>query len=657
MSPPAPLSQSELVKELSLVLTGAPSTHFPLDEARACFAIPAPAALGTADLPSVTLLPLLRAVLALATCCHRLSWLCDQLRKHRRSPVTEGLVSGLLSYVQYFRGIVMAMPASTKSMQAGSASAAVSLTQLWAGLQPFLAVLADVGLACRVFSRAAWEAEGAPPGDRQRLLLSRYPWLKHVPGCDLPPTVAVPADDSAEPQPEELLTWGDLPCGCGVRKEGPWRWPWLPVSADGQLGCPCELPAAGGPLLRCLFEHCRPCSLLGRPLFSTQRHIPTTVVMQFLFQAALQPFLDLLSMWIFRAVLQDPSHDFFIEERPGLPLDTDTEGDTFWQERFVVVPSRVPAFLAPVVDQVLCLGKTLAVVHFIAGPRFMLLVDRLPATEAISPEPGSQASVAPVQPVLGSDISYPPLRSSPALAPLFLSLSHRRPDPQCMDLGPGPLACPALRLAFTTTAVAELVAQQTARLAALGRLYDEHTAPDAAEPEVAAPALVTLPARRPSFDVRRLTTERKAQLLRERKAEVAERERQRAEERRREKEEEARLARVDAELRARLVARARTQLLLEHARRVLPVQRELLRAEWKLRRQQLAPLRLQFFSEDQQFGVLDASYVTQHRSQHSNVMAELMNLMRSTRDTSMLSSTVFSPTRASGPSPQPTPGP
>lgn len=31
------------------------------------------------------------------------------------------------------------------------------------------------------------------------------------------------------------------------------------------------------------------------------------------------------------------------------------------------------------------------------------------ATEAISPEPGSQASAAPVQPVLGSDISYPPL--------------------------------------------------------------------------------------------------------------------------------------------------------------------------------------------------------------------------------------------------------
>lgn len=62
----------------------------------------------------------------------------------------------------------------------------------------------------------------------------------------------------------------------------------------------------------------------------------------------------------------------------------------------------------------------------------------------------------------------------------------RPPPPDSFLLLPpqGPLACPALRLAFTTTAVAELVAQQTARLAALGRLYDEHTAPDAAEPEV-----------------------------------------------------------------------------------------------------------------------------------------------------------------------------
>ena len=56
------------------------------------------------------------------------------------------------------------------------------------------------------------------------------PWLEPLIGADRWRAVE---DDSgvleARGSPEDLQTWEDLPCQCGVRKVGPWQWPWLPV--------------------------------------------------------------------------------------------------------------------------------------------------------------------------------------------------------------------------------------------------------------------------------------------------------------------------------------------------------------------------------------------------------------------------------------------
>ena len=50
-----------------------------------------------------------------------------------------------------------------------------------------------------------------------------------------------------------------------------------------------------------------------------------------------------------------------------------------------------------------------------------------------------------------------------------------------------------------------------------------------------------------------------------------------------------------------------------------------MRVEWRLKRQLLAPKRLQFFSTDQQFGVVEVEYVRQHQSKQSHVMTELLS--------------------------------
>ena len=83
----------------------------------------------------------------------------------------------------------------------------------------------------------------------------------------------------------------------------PRRPPLCFAGANNDVLCPCALPR-GAALLTHLFRCCQTAAAAPPAAFSTARHTPYYSVLQFLFQAALEPFLEALSRWIFQGILQ-----------------------------------------------------------------------------------------------------------------------------------------------------------------------------------------------------------------------------------------------------------------------------------------------------------------------------------------------------------------
>merc|ERR1719318_401003 len=88
-------------------------------------------------------------------------------------------------------------------------------------------------------------------------------------------------------------------------------------------------------------------------------------IVKFLTELASKPFFETLSKWLYRGVIVDPGHDFFVEdhevvERTALPTEYN---DDYWEKRYCLRVDRIPTFLHAYADTILRTGKYLNVIQ------------------------------------------------------------------------------------------------------------------------------------------------------------------------------------------------------------------------------------------------------------------------------------------------------
>ncbi|KAJ3335903.1 Gamma-tubulin complex component 2 [Kappamyces sp. JEL0680] len=78
-----------------------------------------------------------------------------------------------------------------------------------------------------------------------------------------------------------------------------------------------------------------------------------------------KPFFGILKKWICNGVLDDPYHEFMIQERASLSKDRlkDDFNDVYWEQRYSLYDDAVPTFLEPYKEKILLTGKYLNVLR------------------------------------------------------------------------------------------------------------------------------------------------------------------------------------------------------------------------------------------------------------------------------------------------------
>lgn len=79
-------------------------------------------------------------------------------------------------------------------------------------------------------------------------------------------------------------------------------------------------------------------------------------------QKAAVPYMEILSLWIFKGIVHDARQEFFVEDHVK-DLSHDCYLDEFWEKRFVLSTERVPRFLEKQADVILRTGKYLNVIR------------------------------------------------------------------------------------------------------------------------------------------------------------------------------------------------------------------------------------------------------------------------------------------------------
>lgn len=113
--------------------------------------------------------------------------------------------------------------------------------------------------------------------------------------------------------------------------------------------------ATGGATLAILHDSLVHCS--GNPR--------SEKILHYLVELASKPFFETLSKWLYRGVIVDPGHDFFVEDhevvdRTALPTEYN---DDYWEKRYCLRVDRIPTFLHAYADTILRTGKYLNVIQ------------------------------------------------------------------------------------------------------------------------------------------------------------------------------------------------------------------------------------------------------------------------------------------------------
>ncbi|XP_050073791.1 gamma-tubulin complex component 2 homolog isoform X2 [Anopheles maculipalpis] len=91
-------------------------------------------------------------------------------------------------------------------------------------------------------------------------------------------------------------------------------------------------------------------------------------VLVHLIESAAIPFMEMLQLWIYRGVINDPQQEFFIDHS-SMEL-TENELVDYWEKQYTIRNEKVPCFLSKYGDIILRTGKYLNVVRVCGGADF-----------------------------------------------------------------------------------------------------------------------------------------------------------------------------------------------------------------------------------------------------------------------------------------------
>ncbi|KAG0715937.1 Gamma-tubulin complex component 2 [Chionoecetes opilio] len=88
-------------------------------------------------------------------------------------------------------------------------------------------------------------------------------------------------------------------------------------------------------------------------------------VMLFLSQSAAVPYMDMLTKWLKRGIINDPYHEFMVVDRESGNEEEEEEdpADDYWEKRYTTVPENIPSFLQHHTTVILRTGKYLNVIR------------------------------------------------------------------------------------------------------------------------------------------------------------------------------------------------------------------------------------------------------------------------------------------------------
>lgn len=89
-------------------------------------------------------------------------------------------------------------------------------------------------------------------------------------------------------------------------------------------------------------------------------------ILIYLTQKAAEPYMEILKLWIFKGVIQDPKSEFLVEDNEKEcqnPEMNEQYFDDYWEKRYVTKSERIPRFLEKQADIILRTGKYLNVVR------------------------------------------------------------------------------------------------------------------------------------------------------------------------------------------------------------------------------------------------------------------------------------------------------
>lgn len=82
-------------------------------------------------------------------------------------------------------------------------------------------------------------------------------------------------------------------------------------------------------------------------------------------QKAAEPYMEILSLWVFKGIIQDSKNEFFVEDNHNdfQHLDKNEAYSEFWDKRYVLKADKIPRFLEKQANIILRTGKYLNVVR------------------------------------------------------------------------------------------------------------------------------------------------------------------------------------------------------------------------------------------------------------------------------------------------------
>ncbi|XP_011499905.1 PREDICTED: gamma-tubulin complex component 2-like [Ceratosolen solmsi marchali] len=117
----------------------------------------------------------------------------------------------------------------------------------------------------------------------------------------------------------------------------------------------CKANARGGKVL----------SLLHEQINHMSSEAKSKELCLFLIKAASIPYMEILEKWVYKGVICDPYHEFFVEDneliqREELPMDYSAD---YWEKRYTMRTERIPVFLNEHAQTILRTGKYFNVIR------------------------------------------------------------------------------------------------------------------------------------------------------------------------------------------------------------------------------------------------------------------------------------------------------